>query len=83
MSVDDCPDCRKLQSECEALERELAGTREDLDHMARLYLRLAIRPDPRAPKPVYVPAAVPPAQRRRRFVHAHCPVCDREHDCES
>ena len=71
MSIDDCPDCRKLQSECEALERELAIARGDWR------TALNVR-DPRAPKPVLVPAAVPPRKDpsdRERY----CAICDRVH----
>ena len=90
MSIEDCPDCRKLQSECEALERELA-TAQSLGRAFRAACRQAERerdelrrrhyliPDPRAPKPVYVPAAVPAAQPRKH-VDCYCEICDREHE---
>lgn len=76
MSIEDCPDCRKLQSECEALERELAVARTERQSLADALFRL--RPtDPRAPLPTYIPAAVPEA--KPRHADKYCAICDRLH----
>lgn len=80
MSVEDCPDCRKLQSECEALERELATARAERDELRFRLSKVQERlrePDPRAPVPTYIPAAVP--EERPPALDVDCPICFRPH----
>lgn len=87
MSVEDCPDCRKLQSECETLAQELETSRDGERLLQQALIALVsnqmrrVEPDPRAPKPVYVPAAVPQRRPINRVV-GYCAICDREHDVD-